>query len=171
VIPPEIQTAVEQTQVAVAWTATPIATSDPNLGRITQLLNSDLSATDPLGQAIDASYVVMDIFFQNVPESAAKVFVIQVRCICAREKVDCCSPARTFGAILNSMKKEQNRNQILTYLGSNSNSLSLIEIKVICVHDESIVGAMSAPWFDTKEYLVDNIVGYQYGLHVQPSMP
>ena len=162
-ISPAQWTAMVETQTATAWTPTPISTTDPYLATIITTLNEDLSKADPLGRTIDASYMIMNMTFQAIPDSPSKVFVVNVRCDCVTDD-DCCLPARTFVMVADAMRR--NPNPITAYVQSN-----VTEVKVVCVHKDIKIGAMSASWFDMKDYLLKNTVGYQFGDRVKITKP
>lgn len=53
VVPPNMGTAVAETQTAMVWTPTISPTPDPNESKIVEWLNAELLNADPLEQTLD----------------------------------------------------------------------------------------------------------------------
>lgn len=160
----DMGTAVGQTQTAIAWTAIPTQTLNPNATNMVNWLNADLSSTtNSLEATLDAKYSVTNISFLNVPNSSDLIFRVDVGCICMNS-ADCCIPERTFVAIIESMKK--------------TSLISLVQVPgevrqmiVVCSDPKakSQLGAIFASWQDVQGYLQGNVLGYQLGSRVYRS--
>ena len=157
-VPPNLGTAVAQTQTAVMWTPTVSPTFDPSEPKIVEWLNAEFSAADSLEQTLDARYQVVDVFFPIAANGSTTVFRVDVRCECANYTA-CCLPERIFVVTMWAMKKRQEK--ILEQVPGN-----LSEVKVVCFDRLIQIGVVSAWWPDARGYMLDEINGYQLGARV-----
>src|ERR1041384_1463105 len=152
---------VQQTLTAVAWTPTPIPTSNPNSANMVNWLNNDLLSTaNSLESTMDAEYKVTNISFQNIPNSSALRFQVDVGCICMNNS-DCCIPERTFVVIIESMKRN-----FITTLGQVPPGVS--QMLVVCFDRKTKlqIGSIFASWQDVQSYLQGNLMGHQLGMRI-----
>lgn len=156
-ITPAEGTAVAQTQTAVMWTPTITSTPDPNESKIVEWLNETLLDADPLESTIDAKYQVVDVTFPVTQGSSPPaIFRVDVRCECALLNERCCIPERIFVLTMRAMK-----NRAEKVMGQVP--VSVNEIKVVCFDHTTQIGVMAASWTYVKDYLLDQLNGYQLG--------
>lgn len=153
-------TAIANTIYAAIWTATPTPTFNPAISAMVSWLNMDLVTTNALGATIDADYHVNKISFQNIPNSSALIFRVNVGCTCMNTD-NCCIPERTFVVIVESMKK--NRDTNLVQVPSE-----VSRMLVVCSDQKtkSQIGAISASWQDVQSYIWGTLDGHQLGVQV-----
>jgi hypothetical protein len=157
-IPPDIGTAVGQTQTAAMWTPTITSTPDPNEAKIVEWLNEELSAADPLEKTLDANYLARNVSFPPASGSLSTVFLVEIRCECA-VNTQCCIPERMFVVAMGAMKKRAEK--IIEQVPGN-----VSEVKVVCYDHGIQIAVMSAWWTHVKGYLLDENNGYQLGSQV-----
>ncbi|HLO15610.1 MAG TPA: hypothetical protein VK206_12320 [Anaerolineales bacterium] len=152
---------VRQTETAAAWTATPVATFNPNIPIMVNWLNGDLSSmTNSLEATMDVKYSVTNISFPNGPNSSDLIFQVNVGCICMNSD-NCCIPERTFVVIVEAMKRNSITNPVQVPDGVD-------RMMVVCSDSQtkSLIGAISALWQDVQDYLQGRVSGYQLGARV-----
>jgi hypothetical protein len=153
-VPDPMKTAVVQSLTATMWTPTITPTLDPNEPRILEWLNAGLPS-DQLEATLDTKYQVVDVTFPIVPGSSSTVFRIDVRCQCATGN-QCCVPERMFVVTMWSMKQQADK--IIEQVPDSTS-----QVKVVCFDHVVQIGVMAATWADVKDYLRENINGYQLG--------
>lgn len=154
-ISPDIGTRVGQTQTATMWTPTVSATPEPNKANIVTWLNYELSAADPLETTLDGRYEVIDVTVLLIPGTTSAALRVHMRCQCGAN-LQCCSPERMFVLTMLAMKKH--REEILKEVPSH-----VSEVKVICYDHLTRIGVMFAFWHDVRNYMNDQLTGYQLG--------
>src|ERR1051325_12164896 len=82
-ISPSDGTAVGKTQTATVWTPTISPTPPPDQSKIVEWLNSELSDTDSLEQALVARYRIFDVSFPIGSNGLATIMRIDIRCECS----------------------------------------------------------------------------------------
>lgn len=157
-IPDDVGTRVAQTQTATVAIPSPTQTPNPDVPNMISTLNVDLSIINPLEELLDAEYQVMDISFETVGGYPDQVFLINVRCKCSSDN-DCCHPQRTFVVIMNAMKR--NYNFILAHVPGG-----ISHLVVVCSDHKTPIGAISASWPATRDYLSGISTAYQFEKHV-----
>ena len=158
-VPQAQGTAVGETQTATVWTPTISPTPPPDQSKIVEWLNSELSDTDSLEQALVARYRIFDVSFPIGSNSLATIMRIDIRCECSTYG-QCCIPEHMFVAVINSMKKHEDKiiEQVPQTVG---------EMRVYCFDHMTQITALSASWSDVKSYLKGQINGDQFGYRVR----
>ena len=155
ITPPE-WTIVVQTQTATMWTPTTTPTQDPNESNIVMWINNEMSNADPLEQTMDAKYQVVDVSFPS-SLNGSTVFHIDVRCECPLNE-QCCIPERIFVVTANAMKNSGEKEKIIKQMPGNVG-----EMKIACYDHSFLIGVVAAHWSDVKDYLQEQINGFQLG--------
>lgn len=158
-VSPADGTAVGKTQTATVWTPTISPTPPPDQSKIVEWLNSELSDTDSLEQALVARYRIFDVSFPIGSNGLATIMRIDIRCECSTYG-QCCFPEHMFVAVINSMKKREDKiiEQVPQTVG---------EMRVYCFDHMTQMTALSASWSDVKSYLKGQINGDQFGYRVK----
>jgi len=153
-IPVDVGTAVANTQMPVMWTPTITSTPDPNEPNILEWVNAGLPS-DQLETTLDAKYQAVDVLFTYLYGSPSPIFRIDIRCECMTG-AHCCIPERMFVVTIRAMKERADK--IIEQVPGNTS-----QVKVVCYDHTSQLGVMAASWVDARDYLRDNINGYQLG--------
>ena len=148
-----VATGIAGTYIALTRTAAPTPTYNPHISEMENWLDNDLSTVSPLGRSMDAQYHVIKVSFTNVPDSSNLIFRVDVGCLCIKS-TECCIPERTFVALMEAMKRNPN---LINVPGG------VTEVVVVCSEFQSgeQIGAISATWTDTYNFLHDYINGEQ----------
>jgi len=161
-IPPDIGTAVAETQTALMWTPTLTASPDPPENKIVEWLNTELlkaeQPEDQLEQTLDARYLVTGVSFPYAPGSSSQIFRVDFRCECSTN-TNCCVPERMFVVLIKAMRESKDKLV-------NNIPLNVGNIKVIC-YDHTVQNyVIGADWTIVKGYLKGNVTGYELGAQV-----
>ena len=158
------QTAVVQTLTAKAWTPTPIlptATTEPNTGKIVEILNNAMTGVDPLADTIEARFSVVDAqIIYEPPTNLAGVLIIRIEC----EWVftDNCAPETSFVALMHALTtNEKVFAKITDQIPSTIHTL-----QVVTLNHMTQKGMIIVPWADIVDYATGKINGSQLGSRI-----
>jgi hypothetical protein len=154
------------TQTAILWTATPSPTPmyAPNAFAILQILNVEIERIELLDDIswlehmIGADYQVPNVLFQ-FDNGIATVYQVNTHCECT-DGDPCCSPERTFVVTMMVMKARQA--DIVPLVPG-----TVMSMEVWCYADDNRQAIMSAPWYDTKNFLEGRLTGAQFASQVE----
>lgn len=154
----EIGTAVAQTQTATMVTPTNTPTAKPKESKIVDWMNEELLKTDALERSLDATYYVGDVSFW-ASNGVSIIMRVDVHCECSTNN-GCCHPERTLIKAIESMR--QQKDKIFNEVPG-----TVSELHIYCYDHLAQYGIMGASWSDVRNYLDNNINGYQFASRVR----
>jgi hypothetical protein len=161
---PDIQNAVIQSLTATIWTPTPLtptATSEPNTGRIVDILNNVMLGADPLGETIDAKFSVIDaqIILDDVTQQAT---TLRVHVECEWVFSDSCTPEQTFVVLMRAITiNEKVLEKISPQIPPTVHTLQMVAF------DRMVqTGMVVSSWDDVMDYVTGRISGNQLGSRI-----
>lgn len=165
---PVIVTYVAQTQTATAWTPTPVtptATAVPNQVTIVNALNEALRGADPLGEALDARFSVIDIGF-DVSGNPPATNKIRIGIDCEWVYKSSCTVERTFVVFLHTLENKGTRKKIREQLPE-----TIAILQIVAYDRMQPIGTMEILWKDLLAFAGKEITGEQLAARATPVRP
>lgn len=161
---PDMRTAVVASITATMWTPVPATitiTPEPNTGKIVDILNGAMLGADPLAEAIESKFSVIDAKFTSSPPLyLTDILSIYVEC----ESVynNNCTPEETFVALMHAFTATD---KIIGKVSEQVPSTVLI-VQVVTYNHMAQTGMILVNWSDVVDYATGNISGSQLGSRI-----
>jgi hypothetical protein len=167
-IDPRAITLVVQTLTATMWTPTPVTpspTSVPKEVVVVNTLNGVLRGADPLGEAIDAKFYIIDVGFE-ASGNPPVLLTMRVHVECEWILKPSCTAERAFVVLMHAFERDGVRNKIIEQIPAT------IEWVQVMVFDHlSHIGTIAVRWQDIVAFASKDISGDQLAARVNRSNP
>jgi hypothetical protein len=165
---PLIVTYVAQTQTAAVWTPTPVtptATAVPDQVTIVKVLNEALRGADPLEEALDARFSVIDLGFEmsGNPPLTNKV---RIGIECEWVYKSACTVERTFVVLLHILERDGVRKKVS---GQLPGTIKILQI--VAFDHMKLIGTIEILWRDVLAFADNKISGEQLAARATPIQP
>ena len=167
-IDPRAITLVVQTLTATMWTPTPVTPSPTSVPKeivIVDTLNGALRGADPLGEAIDAKFYVIDVGF-DASGNPPLISTMRVLVECEWILKPSCTAERAFVVLMHAFERDGVRKKILEQIPA-----TIEFVQVMAFDHLSHIGTIAVRWQDILAFANKDITGDQLAARVNRFNP